>query len=152
MNVAASSIPTDITVPDWLRECIVDQRSPLTGDDSDGSPGDAVLVCQAFEFAYCLHQGQYRASGEPYIAHPVAVAGLLRELGGGASMIAAGFLHDVIEDTEVTAAEIEQRFGVEVRRLVEGVTKLLSLTFLVKPSVRQKTSGGCFWPWRRIFG
>ncbi|PSB04993.1 (p)ppGpp synthetase, partial [filamentous cyanobacterium CCP2] len=132
MNVATSSIPTDITVPDWLRECIIEHRSPLACDGSDGSPGDTTLVCQAFEFAYCLHKEQYRASGEPYIAHPVAVAGLLRELGGSASMIAAGFLHDVIEDTDVTAEEIEKRFGIEVRRLVEGVTKLSKFNFSSK--------------------
>lgn len=132
MNVAAPSIPNDILLPDWLKECIVDQHSPLACDGSDSSPGDAALVCQAFEFAYCLHRGQYRASGEPYIAHPVAVAGLLRDLGGSAAMIAAGFLHDVIEDTDVTAEEIERRFGSEVRHLVEGVTKLSKFNFSSK--------------------
>ncbi|GAB4370571.1 MAG: bifunctional (p)ppGpp synthetase/guanosine-3',5'-bis(diphosphate) 3'-pyrophosphohydrolase [Elainellaceae cyanobacterium] len=132
MNVAAPSLPTDVTLPNWLKECIIDHRSPLACDGSSSAPNDATLVCQAFEFAYCLHQGQYRASGEPYIAHPVAVAGLLRDLGGSAAMIAAGFLHDVIEDTEVTADEIEQRFGVETRRLVEGVTKLSKFNFSSK--------------------
>lgn len=132
MNVEALSIPTDITLPDWLSECIIDQRSPLACDGTDASPADTTLVCQAFEFAYCLHKGQTRASGEPYIAHPVAVAGLLRELGGSAAMIAAGFLHDVIEDTEVTGEEIEQQFGIEVRRLVEGVTKLSKFNFSSK--------------------
>ena len=87
------------------------------------------LVCRAFEFAYQLHKGQKRASGEPYIAHPVAVAGLLRSLGGDSAMIAAGFLHDVVEDTEVTADEIETIFGAEVRHLVEGVTKLSKFNF-----------------------
>jgi GTP diphosphokinase / guanosine-3',5'-bis(diphosphate) 3'-diphosphatase len=87
------------------------------------------LVCTAFEFAYQLHKGQKRASGEPYIAHPVAVAGLLRSLGGDSAMIAAGFLHDVVEDTDVTVEEIEAIFGPEVRRLVEGVTKLSKLNF-----------------------
>ncbi len=93
---------------------------PLTGEQ---------LVCRAFEFAYQLHKGQKRASGEPYIAHPVAVAGLLRGLGGDSAMIAAGFLHDVVEDTEVTADEIEAIFGAEVRHLVEGVTKLSKFNF-----------------------
>jgi len=130
MNVAAD-LPTDITLPEWLRGCIIEQRSPLA---CDGSPlaAETTLVCQAFEFAYCLHQGQYRASGEPYIAHPVAVAGLLRDLGGSGAMIAAGFLHDIIEDTDVTGAEIESRFGVEVRLLVEGVTKLSKFNFSSK--------------------
>jgi GTP pyrophosphokinase len=132
MNAATLSIPTDITLPAWLTQCITEQRSPLICDGSDTSVSDATLVCQAFEFAYCLHKGQYRASGEPYIAHPVAVAGLLRDLGGGGAMIAAGFLHDVIEDTDVTAEEIEKRFGSEVRRLVEGVTKLSKFNFSSK--------------------
>jgi guanosine-3',5'-bis(diphosphate) 3'-pyrophosphohydrolase len=131
MNIAVSPLPTDVTLPSWLQDCLIDQRSPLTCDSSDPT-AESTLVCQAFEFAYCLHQGQTRASGEPYIAHPVAVAGLLRDLGGGASMIAAGFLHDVIEDTEVTAEEIEQHFGGEVRRLVEGVTKLSKFNFSSK--------------------
>jgi len=133
MNASASpSLPTDITVPDWLKECLINQRSPLSCAGSNGSPSDASLVCQAFAFAYCLHEGQLRASGEPYIAHPVAVAGLLRDLGGSAEMIAAGFLHDVIEDTDVTAEEIERRFGAGVRQLVEGVTKLSKLNFSSK--------------------
>jgi GTP pyrophosphokinase len=90
------------------------------------------LICRAFRFAYELHKGQYRASGEPYIAHPIAVAGLLRDLGGSSVMIAAGFLHDVVEDTDITVEEIESRFGVEVRRLVEGVTKLSKFNFSSK--------------------
>jgi GTP diphosphokinase / guanosine-3',5'-bis(diphosphate) 3'-diphosphatase len=133
MNASASpTLPTDITLPDWLKECLINQRSPLSCAGSKGSPSDVSLVCQAFDFAYCLHEGQLRASGEPYIAHPVAVAGLLRELGGSAEMIAAGFLHDVIEDTDVTADEIERRFGAGVRQLVEGVTKLSKLNFSSK--------------------
>jgi len=86
----------------------------------------------AFNFAHKLHEGQYRKSGEPYIAHPIAVAGLLRDLGGDGAMIAAGFLHDVVEDTEVTPEEIEARFGVEVRNLVEAVTKLSKFNFSSK--------------------
>lgn len=99
--------------------------APPIAPPSDGNQ----LVCRAFEFAYQLHKGQTRASGEPYIAHPVAVAGLLRSLGGDSAMIAAGFLHDVVEDTEVSADEIEAAFGAEVRHLVEGVTKLSKFNF-----------------------
>jgi GTP diphosphokinase / guanosine-3',5'-bis(diphosphate) 3'-diphosphatase len=90
------------------------------------------LICRAFDFAYSLHEGQVRASGEPYIAHPVAVAGILRDLGGSSAVIAAGFLHDVVEDTPVTLEELEQRFGTEVRTLVEGVTKLSKFKFSSK--------------------
>jgi GTP diphosphokinase / guanosine-3',5'-bis(diphosphate) 3'-diphosphatase len=133
MNVvAAPPIPTDVTLPDWLRECLITKRSPLLCELPEGIEAETDLVCQAFEFAYCLHEGQYRASGEPYICHPIAVAGLLRDLGGSGAMIAAGFLHDVVEDTDVTPDEIERRFGGEVRRLVEGVTKLSKFNFSSK--------------------
>jgi GTP pyrophosphokinase len=134
MNVTALSSPSanTITLPDWLNDCLITQRSPLVCGNGNNSIEDNSLICRAFEFAYCLHEGQLRASGEPYICHPIAVAGLLRDLGGSATMIAAGFLHDVVEDTEVTADEIEQRFGIEVRRLVEGVTKLSKFNFSSK--------------------
>ncbi|GDX72726.1 GTP pyrophosphokinase [Cyanobium sp.] len=118
-----------ITLPDWLRRCI-EHVPPGVGDscptDTEG------LLAAAFHFAYQLHDGQVRASGEPYICHPVAVADLLRDIGASASVIAAGFLHDVVEDTEVTPEEIEQHFGAEVRGLVEGVTKLGGIHFTNK--------------------
>jgi len=118
-----------IALPDWLRRCI-EHVPPGAGDscptDTEG------LLAAAFHFAYQLHDGQVRASGEPYICHPVAVADLLRDIGASASVIAAGFLHDVVEDTEVTPDEIEQHFGAEVRGLVEGVTKLGGIHFTNK--------------------
>jgi len=122
MNALATTTSFECAVPDWLQNCLTAQlESEPVSDRPLADPG---LICRAFDFAYQLHQGQYRKSGEPYICHPVAVAGLLRDLGGSSAMIAAGFLHDVVEDTPITPEEIEQRFGEEVRRLVEGVTKL----------------------------
>ncbi|MEW6494866.1 MAG: bifunctional (p)ppGpp synthetase/guanosine-3',5'-bis(diphosphate) 3'-pyrophosphohydrolase [Cyanobacteriota bacterium] len=115
-------------VPDWLQSCLLAQEAAA----NEPVPDDINLICRAFEFGYRLHEGQNRASGEPYIAHPVAVAGLLRDLGGSSVMIAAGFLHDIVEDTDVTLEEIESRFGAEVRRLVEGVTKLSKFNFSSK--------------------
>jgi GTP diphosphokinase / guanosine-3',5'-bis(diphosphate) 3'-diphosphatase len=120
----------ECTIPDWLQTCLVEnsefgiRNSELEAQQAPALPTDNQLICRAFNFAYQLHQGQYRKSGEPYICHPVAVAGLLRDLGGGSAMIAAGFLHDVVEDTDVTLEDIEQQFGAEVKHLVEGVTKL----------------------------
>lgn len=116
----------DLDLPPWLQECLIEEQSE--GDSSE----DSNLLCRAFNFAYQLHEGQYRKSGEPYIAHPVAVATLLRDLGGDKAMIAAGFLHDVVEDTEVTLEEIEERFGLPVAQLVEGVTKLSKFNFSSK--------------------
>ena len=116
----------DLDLPYWLQKCLIDEQS-----DGD-SPKESNIICRAFNFAYQLHEGQYRKSGEPYIAHPVAVATLLRDLGGDSAMIAAGFLHDVVEDTEVTLEEIEERFGLQVAQLVEGVTKLSKFNFSSK--------------------
>ncbi|MGK7918190.1 MAG: bifunctional (p)ppGpp synthetase/guanosine-3',5'-bis(diphosphate) 3'-pyrophosphohydrolase [Prochloraceae cyanobacterium] len=130
MNATTLSDPqqTEFQLPDWLNECLLADHS---NDDEDNNE-DNNLICRAFEFGYRLHEGQYRKSGEPYIAHPVAVASLLRDLGGDSPMIAAGFLHDVVEDTEITIEEIEERFGSEVRQLVEGVTKLSKFNFSSK--------------------
>ncbi|HEY9709364.1 MAG TPA: HD domain-containing protein, partial [Oculatellaceae cyanobacterium] len=135
MDAIATTVTTatlDIEVPewlpDWLRDCLCSGSSIADEPKAD----DTDLICRAFRFAYKLHEGQYRASGEPYIAHPVAVAGMLRDLGGSSVMIAAGFLHDIVEDTDVTPEDIESRFGSEVRRLVEGVTKLSKFNFSSK--------------------
>jgi GTP diphosphokinase / guanosine-3',5'-bis(diphosphate) 3'-diphosphatase len=114
-------------IPDWLQKCLDGQTNPdLTVD------ADSKLISDAFQFAYDLHGDQKRKSGEPYICHPIAVAGLLRDLGGGAATIAAGFLHDVVEDTDIKIAEIEERFGAETAHLVEGVTKLSKFEFSSK--------------------
>ncbi|MCP9830500.1 bifunctional (p)ppGpp synthetase/guanosine-3',5'-bis(diphosphate) 3'-pyrophosphohydrolase [Synechococcus sp. HJ21-Hayes] len=118
-----------IPLPEWLQRCL-DHVPPGTGESC---PTDAeALLASAFDFAFQLHDGQVRASGEPYICHPVAVADLLRDIGASAGVIAAGFLHDVVEDTDVTPEEIEQHFGAEVRGLVEGVTKLGGIHFTNK--------------------
>ena len=117
----------DVTLPEWLNQCLISQDN-----HQSESLEDSELICSAFNFAYRLHQGQYRKSGEPYIAHPIAVADLLHNLGGDAATVAAGFLHDVVEDTEVTSEEIEEKFGTQVRLLVDGVTKLSKLNFSSK--------------------
>ncbi|QEY32823.1 bifunctional (p)ppGpp synthetase/guanosine-3',5'-bis(diphosphate) 3'-pyrophosphohydrolase [Synechococcus sp. RSCCF101] len=115
-----------IPLPEWLRACLI-QVPPGAGQFCPTDP--EALLPAAFHFAFQLHEGQFRASGEPYITHPVAVADLLREIGAGPSVIAAGFLHDVVEDTDVSPEEIEAHFGAEVRGLVEGVTKLGGIHF-----------------------
>ncbi|MFZ4805534.1 MAG: RelA/SpoT family protein [Synechococcus lacustris] len=115
-----------IQLPHWLRTCI-EHGSPSRGDCCPTDPEE--LLASAFDFAYQLHGSQVRASGEPYIIHPVAVADLLRDIGASAAVIAAGFLHDVVEDTDVTPEQLEEHFGPEVRQLVEGVTKLGGIHF-----------------------
>ena len=124
-----SPLPNDCSVPDWLATCLRTHSTPAEDQEPLTDRSNSQLVGKAFEFAYALHKGQRRASGEAYIGHPIEVANLLRDLGGDSAMIAAGFLHDVVEDTEVTPEEIEAHFGEEVRRLVEGVTKLSKFNF-----------------------
>ena len=115
-----------IELPPWLQECL--QHVPPGAGYSCPTDSEALLAA-AFDFAFQLHEGQFRASGDPYIVHPVAVADLLRDIGASAPVIAAGFLHDVVEDTDLTADQLEEHFGPEVRALVEGVTKLGGLHF-----------------------
>ncbi|MFN9660375.1 MAG: RelA/SpoT family protein [Cyanobacteriota bacterium] len=115
-----------VVLPEWLKECV--RHVPPGSGDSCPTDTEALLA-SAFDFAFQLHEGQFRATGEPYIVHPIAVADLLRDIGASAAVIAAGFLHDVVEDTEVTPLELEEHFGAEVRALVEGVTKLGGIHF-----------------------
>lgn len=128
---AEAFLPTDCQLPSWLQTCVLSYHRHLQDGDSpfEDDKSNNALVCRAFEFAHALHDNQYRASGEAYICHPVAVAGLLRDLGGDSAMIASGFLHDVVEDTDTPLEELEALFGGEVRQLVEGVTKLSKLNF-----------------------
>lgn len=85
---------------------------------------EAQQIMAALAFAEEAHRGQSRASGDPYVAHPLAVATILAELRMDAPTIVAALLHDVVEDTAYTLADIEQQFGSEVAQLVDGVTKL----------------------------
>ncbi len=90
---------------------------------------DRELVLSAYRYAELMHEGQKRASGEPYFTHPCAVAEILMDLGMDVPSVAAAFLHDVIEDTQATDEDIRSRFGEEILTLVEGVTKLDKIRF-----------------------
>ena len=93
-------------------------------------PGDDLeIIRKAWAFCRQQHEGQKRASGEPYIIHPLEVAQVLAELKMDSTAIAAGLLHDAVEDTDVTSPEIAQRFGDQVAHIVEGVTKLDKIKF-----------------------
>lgn len=95
---------------------------------------DITLIEQAYKVAYHAHEGQVRKSGEAYIIHPLCVAIILAELELDKETIAAGLLHDVLEDTVMTEEQMKEKFGEEVLLLVDGVTKLqhLHLTDNVK--------------------
>ncbi len=90
---------------------------------------DRELVVSAFRVAASQHQGQMRASGEPYIMHPVGTAEICAELKLDSSTLAAALLHDVVEDTEVSIEEVRDQFGDDVALLVDGVTKLSQIQF-----------------------
>ncbi len=90
---------------------------------------DLSLIEHAYHFADWAHAGQMRLTGEPYITHPWHVALIVTDMGLDDRSIAAALLHDVVEDTAVELPTIEQEFGKEVARLVEGVTKLRRLQF-----------------------
>ena len=121
--------------PDWLYETIEPELSSYL------SEFERKEVFQAVQLAYDAHDGQRRKSGEPFITHPVAVAGILAEQKMDHETVIAGLLHDTVEDTDrVTFESIEARFGRAVRRIVEGETKVSK----VSSSVSKKTqeSGG----------
>lgn len=82
------------------------------------------LIKEAYNFARERHEGQFRKSGEPYIHHLIEVAYILSELHAGPITIVAGLLHDVVEDTDTSLDEIEEKFGVDVRKLVDALTKI----------------------------
>ena len=91
------------------------------------STADRELVQRAYRTAEHAHEGQTRASGEPYIGHCLSVAAILAELCVPPAVIAAGLLHDTVEDTDVTLDDIQRDFGDEITLLVDGVTKLTQL-------------------------
>jgi len=98
-----------------------------------------VLLQQAFDFAAEQHQSQTRESGEPYLSHPLEVALILADLRLDVTTLCAALLHDVVEDTRIPLTVISERFGPDVARLVEGVTKISRIA-LVSPEVRQAES------------
>jgi GTP pyrophosphokinase len=87
------------------------------------------LIRRAYDFSAQAHEGQLRRSGEPYLAHPLAVAEILTALKLDVPAIVAGLMHDTIEDTIRTRAQIEEEFGKDIARLVEGVTKIGKIHF-----------------------
>ncbi|WP_066050013.1 RelA/SpoT family protein [Robertmurraya korlensis] len=99
-------------------EQVIDRTKKYLNDEN------AAYVQKAYEFAKHAHREQYRKSGEPYIIHPIQVAGILADLEMDPATVASGFLHDVVEDTDVTIEDMAKEFGEEVAMLVDGVTKL----------------------------
>ncbi len=124
------------------------------GEAAGGSPIDPVLkkvraynpkadtreIARAFAFAATAHEGQRRRSGEDFITHPVAVTSILADLRLDTTTLEAALLHDTVEDTPTTVDDIEQGFGPEVARIVDGLTKLERFDFRSREHERRRTS------------
>ena len=121
---------TEMTTATTDAKTLIDRISTYVSPDMAG------LVEQAYQFADECHRGQKRVSGEPYIAHPLQTALFLVDLRLDVNTIVAALLHDVVEDCDVALDELASRFGTEVAKLVDGVTKLTKL------DVRLQQSGG----------
>ena len=112
---------TALTVTKF-RELLRTMRANRPGDDLE-------LVRKAYEYSQEHHSGQTRASGEPYLVHPLSVALILAEMRMDPIAVAAGLLHDSVEDTSVTIVDIRKEFGEQVAHIVEGVTKISQIDF-----------------------
>jgi len=96
------------------------------------TPEEQEIIEKAYIFSAAVHQGQVRLSGEPYLTHPVEVAGILADMKLDAATITTGLLHDTVEDTLATPEQIREAFGKEVEFLVEGLTKISRITLGTK--------------------
>src|SRR5207249_10678326 len=122
MATLREQIATNVLTVAKFRERFRDMRENRPNDDLE-------LVRKAYEFSQKNHSGQQRASGEPYLVHPLEVALVLAEMKMDAVAVAAGLLHDSVEDTSVTIVDIRKEFGEQVAHIVEGVTKIGQIDF-----------------------
>jgi len=125
------NIPRDINNKEIISKEIIDQRfEHLLDTVRESRPTDDLDIIRR-AWAYCVeqHAEQKRASGEPYVIHPLEVAQVLAEMRMDSTAIAAGLLHDAVEDTPVTTEDISRMFGEQVAHIVEGVTKLDKIQF-----------------------
>ena len=122
MTTLREQIATNVLAVTKFPELLRRMRENRPGDDLE-------LVRKAYEFSQRIHSGQQRASGEPYLVHPLEVALVLAEMKMDAVAVAAGLLHDSVEDTSVTIVDIRKEFGEQVAHIVEGVTKISKIDF-----------------------
>jgi len=125
MATLREQIATTALTVTKFRELLRTMRANRPADDLE-------LVRKAYEFSQKNHAGQTRASGEPYLVHPLGVAQVLAEMKMDAVAIAAGLLHDSVEDTSVTIVDIRKEFGEQVAHIVEGVTKISQIDFATR--------------------
>src|SRR3954449_10221271 len=122
MATLRQQIATNVLTATKFRDLLNLVREYRPNDDLD-------IIQRAYDFSLQHHSGQTRASGEPYVVHPLEVALVLAEMKLDSTAIAAGLLHDAVEDTPVTTEDIVQQFGEQVAHIVEGVTKIDKIEF-----------------------
>ena len=120
MATLRQQIATNVLTATKYRDLLKLVRENRPGDDLD-------VIQRAYDFSLQHHNGQMRASGEPYLVHPLEVALVLAEMKLDSIAIAAGLLHDAVEDTGVTNKEIEEKFGTPIAHIVDGVTKIAKI-------------------------
>ena len=125
MATLREQIATTALTVTKFRELLRTMRENRPSDDLE-------LVRKAYEYSQKIHSGQTRASGEPYLVHPLSVARVLAEMKMDPVAVAAGLLHDSVEDTSVTIVDIRQEFGEQVAHIVEGVTKIDQIDFATR--------------------
>src|SRR5260370_30904595 len=114
----------------WRRHQVDGELAPILAEyQSRHRRADTALIERAFEVARDAHADQVRRSGEPYLEHPLGVALVIAQLGLDDVTVAGALLHDAVEDTVVTVADIEAGFGAELAAIVDGDTKLDRLQF-----------------------
>jgi GTP pyrophosphokinase len=122
MASSREQIATNVLTATRFRDLLEIARVNRPSDDLE-------IIRRAYDLSLHYHSGQQRASGEPYLVHPLEVAILLAEMRLDTTAIAAGLLHDSVEDTTVTTEEIKEKFGEQVAHIVEGVTKISKIEF-----------------------
>jgi GTP pyrophosphokinase len=95
-----------------------------SADDPSLERLDVDLLARAYRFSAAAHEGQFRRNGDPFVTHCVQVAKILADLQLDSTTVAAGLIHDVVEDTAVTIEAVEKEFGVEMKQIVDGLTKI----------------------------
>src|SRR3984893_16388515 len=125
MATLRQQFATNVLTVTRFRELMRRMRANRPNDDLE-------LIRKAYEFSQKHHAGQSRASGQPYLVHPLEVALVLAEMKMDPVAIAAGLLHDSVEDTSVTVVDIRKEFGEQVAHIVEGVTKISAIDFATR--------------------
>jgi len=125
MATLRQQIATNVLTVTKFRDLMKKMQANRPADDLE-------IVKRAYDYSMKYHAGQSRASGEPYLIHPLEVALVLAEMKMDPIAVAAGLLHDSVEDTSVTVSDIRQEFGEQVAHIVEGVTKISKIDFATK--------------------